>query len=72
MLPWAGGSAKELSVSGTPRKTADNPKTVGSCLNKASFIFGYVGNLTDSFRGQVRNGLLELEVVRWLNMTLRR
>jgi hypothetical protein len=54
MLPWAGGSAKELSVSGTPRKTADNPKTVGSYPNKASFIFGYVGNLTDSFRGQVR------------------
>jgi hypothetical protein len=35
-------------------KTADNPKTVGFCLNKASFIFGYVGNLTDSPREEVR------------------
>jgi hypothetical protein len=28
--------------------TADNGKTLGFCPNKASFIFGYVGNLTDS------------------------
>ena len=53
MLPWAGGSAKN-SQSAAPGKTADNPKTLGFCLNKASFIFGYVRNLTDSFREQVR------------------
>jgi len=49
-----GREHKELSVSGLPRKTADNPTMVGFCLKKANFIFGYVGNLTDSFRGQVR------------------
>jgi hypothetical protein len=49
-----GREHKELSVSGLPRKTADNPTMVGFCLKKANFIFGYVGNLTDSFREQVR------------------
>jgi hypothetical protein len=47
MLPRIGGSA-ENSQSAAPGKPADNPQTVGFCLYKASFIFGYVGNLTDS------------------------
>jgi hypothetical protein len=61
---------KKLSVSGAWKKTADNPATVGLCPNKASFIFGYVGHLTDRPREGCRNGLLE--VVQWLNMTPRR
>jgi hypothetical protein len=36
------------SQSAAPRKTADNAQTVGFCWGKASFLFGYVGNLTDS------------------------
>jgi hypothetical protein len=52
---------KELSVSGTPRKTADNPGTVGFCLKKASFISGYVGNLTDNPCGACRTGFQQLE-----------
>jgi hypothetical protein len=71
VLPWAGGSAKNSQSAARLEKTADNPKTVGFCLNKASFIFGYVGNLTDSFRERCRSGFSR-EVVRWLDMTLRR
>jgi hypothetical protein len=46
----AGAQNSQLAA---PGKTADNPRTVGFCLNNASSIFRYVGNLTDSFREQV-------------------
>ena len=70
MLPSTGGSAKNLSVSGAPRKTADNGKTVGFCPNKASFICGYVGNLTDSPWRGCRNGFLEGAMARYDPETL--
>ena len=52
-LPCTGGSAENSQLA-APRKTADNPTMVGFWLKKVNFIFGYVGNLTDSFREQVR------------------
>jgi hypothetical protein len=62
MLPSTGGSA-ENSQSAAPRKTADNAQTLGLRWGKASFIFSYVGTLTDSDRDLDLDGVLEVQ--RW-------
>jgi hypothetical protein len=56
-----GQAGAQHSQSAAPGKTADNPKTAGFCPNKAGFICGCVGNLTDSLREHCGNGLPELE-----------